>query len=62
MIRHPDRFDVYYGMADNRMTMARLDPQSCLRDRRSAESFSSSTARGHNAALIYVIKLGDLQS
>jgi predicted GH43/DUF377 family glycosyl hydrolase len=26
----PDRFDVYYGMADNRIGVARLDLPSCL--------------------------------
>jgi hypothetical protein len=29
----PDRFDVYYGMADNRIGVARLDvPDSCRRE------------------------------
>ena len=26
----PDRFDVYYGMADNRIGVARLDVPECL--------------------------------
>jgi predicted GH43/DUF377 family glycosyl hydrolase len=26
----PDRFDVYYGMADNRIGVARLDLPECL--------------------------------
>lgn len=26
----PDRFDVYYGMADNRIGVARLDVPDCL--------------------------------
>ena len=37
----PDRFDVYYGMADNRIGVARLDVPECLppgRTRRPAPS------------------------
>jgi predicted GH43/DUF377 family glycosyl hydrolase len=26
----PDRFDIYYGMADNRIGVARLDVPECL--------------------------------
>ena len=32
----PDRFDVYYGMADNRIGVARLDLPDCLPQRGAA--------------------------
>jgi predicted GH43/DUF377 family glycosyl hydrolase len=35
-IGSPDRFDVYYGMADNRIGVARLDLPDCLPQRGAA--------------------------
>ena len=47
----PDRFDVYYGMADNRIGVARLDLPEFLPPGRVADPpeqrFNASTARIH---------------
>ncbi len=47
-IGSPDRFDIYYGMADNRIGVARLDVPECIaawRSRRLSGSKGVSESR-----------------